>query len=91
MFTAEIDAAAIIAWPTSPRELPAQHQLAQELSHSLQMLPNQPSLTDYAPKELLIYLGQQYIPRHAGSVLASGQLMVAPSTISTAVPPQDNL
>ena len=86
LFTAGLDAAAIKAMASiTPENRQRRTQLAQELSQFLQMLPHQPSLTHCSPEELLVYLEQQYIPRHAGTILANGQLMVAPSTISNVV------
>ena len=66
----------------SPQNRQRRTQLAQELSQFLHRLPHQPSLSDCSPEEVLVYLEEHYLLRHARTILASGQLVVAPSTIS---------
>ena len=83
MCSTGLDAAATKAMASiSPQNRQCRTQLAEELAVFLQSLPHQPSLSDCSPEEMLVYLEQHYLFRHAGTILASGQLIVAPSSIS---------
>ena len=68
-------------WSASPLKSPTQNSACRGASRvSFRLLLHQPSLSDCSPEEPLVYLGQVYLFRHAGTtILLNGELIRASS------------
>ena len=83
LYDSGLDAAAATAMASiTPQNRQRRSQLQQELNQHLQSLPYGRTLANCTPEDLLVYMQKVYLPRHAGSMLPSGECIAAPSTIS---------
>ena len=69
----------------SPQNRHRRQALQAELSTHLCRLPYGRGLHNCTPEDLLVYLQMVYVPRHAGSILPSGECVAAPSTVANVV------
>ncbi len=62
----------------------ARKTAARELAHWLQTIhaAGNKTLLTIAPEDMLVYLTQHWLPNHAGSATATGELIAAPGSLS---------
>ena len=61
------------------------HQLAEEVSEFLTLMPHGRTLLTCTPEGILVYLQMVYLPQHAGTRLPSGQTVAAPSSVANVI------